>query len=497
MNEWNNNHPITPPAPEPEDPAPAQPTASAPESPAPESPSYSYYVPRGSGATPGSGTAPSGGNYPPTPEKDPSAEPVKTKKSGGKGIKILALALVCAIVGGLLGTGGTLLTLRVLGRGDRQEGATVLLQGQRAQLELAAVDTGELLTASQVYAQNVNSTVGITTAITTNFWGYQTTSAASGSGFILSADGYILTNYHVIEDSSAITVTLYDGTAYDASLVGYDESNDVAVLKVDATDLSPVVLGDSDNLLVGDSVVAIGNPLGELTFSLTVGVVSALDRNITLSSGSSMNLIQTDCAINSGNSGGALFNLYGEVIGITNAKYSSSSLGEASIDNIGFAIPVNLVRDIVESIIEYGYITKPYIGVSVTNVSAESQKFGLPEGAAVAAVNEDSPAQKAGLEVNDIITEANGSPITGSADLVKLVGAMSPGDKLTLSVYRQGETLSITVTVEESIQEALASSTQESSQGQQMPSGGQGSQQPQEYYSFPFSFEDFFGNFYG
>ena len=493
MNEWYNNNPnpITPPAaPEPETPAPAQAASPAPETPA--APAHSYYVPQGA--------PPIHGYTPPRNETAPPAEPEKKKKSGGKGGKIIALALVCAILGGLLGTGGTLLTLRVLGRGDRQEGATVLLQGQRAQVELAEVDTGELLSASQVYAQNVNSTVGITTAITTNFWGYQTTSAAAGSGFILSDDGYILTNYHVIEDSSSITVTLYDGTSYDAELVGYDESNDVAVLKVDAEGLSPVVLGDSDALLVGDSVVAIGNPLGELTFSLTIGVVSALDRDITLSSGTSMNLIQTDCAINSGNSGGALFNLYGEVIGITNAKYSSSSLGEANIDNIGFAIPINHVRDIVESIIEYGYIAKPYIGVSVTDVSTESQNLGLPQGAAVAAVNDDSPARKAGLQVNDIITDANGSPITGSSDLVAIVRAMSPGDKLKLSVYRQGETLSITVTVEESVQDALPASPQESAaQSQTMPSGGQSGQsgqKPQEYYSVPFSFEDFFGSFY-
>lgn len=153
-----------------------------------------------------------------------------------------------------------------------------------------------------------------------------------------------------------------------------------------------MVLGDSDNLNVGDPVVAIGNPLGELTFSLTSGAVSALDREITLSSSLTMNLIQTDCAINSGNSGGALFNLYGEVVGITNAKYSGSgSSSEASIDNIGFAIPINQVRSIVESIIENGYIVKPYIGVTVGNVSDEMQSYGLPQGAAVRSVTEDGP----------------------------------------------------------------------------------------------------------
>ena len=175
--------------------------------------------------------------------------------------------------------------------------------------------------------------------------GFQTTAAASGSGFILTDNGYVLTNYHVIEDASSITVTMYDGSSYDAALVGYDESNDIAVLKIEAEGLTPVVLGDSDHLNVGDSVVAIETPWESLPFSLTSGAVSALDREITLSNGVTMDLIQTDCAINSGNSGGALFNLYGEVIGITNAKYSGSgSSSEASIDNIGFAIPINHVR---------------------------------------------------------------------------------------------------------------------------------------------------------
>ena len=149
---------------------------------------------------------------------------------------------------------------------------------QAAALQVASVDTGKVLTPSEVYAQNVNSTVGITTSITTNYFGYQTTSAAAGSGFILTQDGYILTNYHVVEGSNSIKVTTYDGTSYDAQLIGYDKSNDIAVLKIDASDLTPVVLGDSDTLNVGDTVVAIGNPLGELTFSLTTGVVSALDR---------------------------------------------------------------------------------------------------------------------------------------------------------------------------------------------------------------------------
>ena len=399
----------------------------------------------------------------PATEEAPKPE-AKTEKPARRRGAVLALALVCAVLGGAVGSGGTILGLWALG-GDADTGATVLLEGSRRGVTVlsAQVDTGELLTAAEVYALNVNSTVGITTAVTTNYFGFQTTSAASGSGFILTEDGYILTNYHVVEDSSAITITLYDGSSYDAELVGCDESSDIAVLKVEAEGLTPVVLGSSDDLQVGEGVIAIGNPLGELTFSLTEGVVSALNRDITLSSGVQRNLIQTDCAINSGNSGGALFNLYGEVIGITNAKYSSSGQGEASIDNIGFAIAIDEVRSMVEDIIENGYVTKPWIGVSVTAVSRDSQALGLPSGAAVNSVTEDSPAAEAGLQKNDIITQANGQEIPDSSALVELVSDLQPGDELVLTVYRQGQTLEITVIVAESRQEALPSDTQASS----------------------------------
>ena len=400
-----------------------------------------------------------------------------SKKKGFPWGKVIALMLVAALLGGAVGAGGVLL-LAPSGSGSSSQ----VLKGERPStvIDIATIDTSKQMSPAEVYAQNVASTVGITTSVTTNYFGFTTTSAAAGSGFVLSDDGYILTNYHVVEDSTSIKVSMYDGSSYDAQLIGYDESNDIAVLKVDAEDLSPVVLGDSGNLNVGDTVVAIGNPLGELTFSLTAGVVSALDREVTLSGNVTMELIQTDCAINSGNSGGALFNLYGEVIGITNAKYSSSGSG-ASIDNIGFAIPINSVMNIVESIIEKGYIAKPYIGVSVTSVSSETQSYGLPKGAAVKAISEDSPAEKAGLQINDIITEANGTTIESSDDLVRLVGDLYNGAELKLTVYRQGETLEITVTVGEKIQSALGSE-EDQAQVQQQSS--------QRQFSFPgfFSF---------
>lgn len=414
-----------------------------------------------------------------TPVSPAYEPPVQKKQKQRSGIgKIIAVALCCSLIGGIIGAVGGIFFARQNTPANPNQTSNIL-EGNRenAVLDVNKIDTSKVMTPAEVYAANVNSTVGITTAITTNFWGYQTTSAASGSGFIISQDGYILTNHHVIEDSNAITVTFYDGSSKDAKLIGYDASNDIAVLKVEAEGLTPVVLGDSDNLNVGDTVLAIGNPLGELTFSLTVGAVSALEREITTSTGVTMDLMQTDCAINSGNSGGALFNLYGEVIGITNAKYSSSSNSEASIDNIGFAIPLNNIRSIVKSLIEKGFISKPYIGVSVTDVSEETQSYGLPQGAAVKSVVEDSPCAKAGLQVNDIITHVNGEVITGSSDLVSLVGKCEVGQTLKLTVYRQGSSQDIELTVGEQIQQGLQEETQQQQQ-QSNQSGGM--------FDFPF-----------
>ena len=421
------------------------------------------------------------------PQQPEHTQPKKKHTAG----RVVALALCCSLLGGAVGAGAMAIGTSMTGTsgGSHSSSTSTILQGDRptSAINVSKIDTSKEMTAAEVYAANVNSTVGITTSITTNYWGYQTTAAASGSGFILTADGYILTNYHVIENSNSVKVTMYDGTSYDATIVGYDESNDIAVLKIDATGLTPVVLGDSDKLNVGDPVVAIGNPLGELTFSLTTGVVSALDRPVTLSTGTTMNLIQTDCAINSGNSGGALFNLYGEVIGITNAKYSSSSSSsEASIDNIGFAIPLNHVKNIVKSIIETGSITKPYIGVTVSSVSSEAQGYGLPTGAAVRSVEADSPAAKAGLEENDIITEVDGTAINSSTEVVNYVGEKTPGEELTFKVYRQGEELELTVTIGEKTQSAMPTTTTDDAQQSQQSQGQ--SQQGGQLFPWGFGF---------
>ena len=395
----------------------------------------------------------------PAPDYSASPKPPAPTSAKRRSGAMIAIALCCSILGSILGAGGVLLVQRI-GKtqtpSTQPQDHTGILQGIRQEnvIDITQIQTGQLLTAAEVYAANVNSTVGITTSITTtNFWGYQSTSAASGSGFIISSDGYILTNHHVVEGSSAVTVSMFDGKEYEAQIRGYDESNDIAVLKIEATGLSPVILGDSDTLNVGDDVVAIDNPLGELTFSLTAGKISAKDREVTFSNNVTMDLLQTDCAINSGNSGGALFNMYGEVVGVTNAKYSGSSGSGATIDNIGFAIPYASIRSIVESIIEKGYVTKPYLGVSVIDVDDRYQLYGLPQGAAVQSIAENSPAQTAGLQTGDIITHVDGEAIDTGTALVRFIRDSQPGDRMTLTVYRKGQTLDITVTVSEQIRD--------------------------------------------
>ena len=369
--------------------------------------------------------------------------------------KVTALCLACALLGGGAAAGTMALTGGV-------KGTTTVYQGDRTPtvVSVSNVTTKEPLTAAQIYATYVKATVGITTEINTNVYGQVVQTAASGSGFVISQDGYIVTNYHVIEDASKITVTLVDGKSYDATLVGGDEENDIAVLKVDATGLDTVVIGSSDNLVVGDQVYAIGNPLGELTFSLTGGYVSALDRNVTMSDGRRMNYIQTDTAINSGNSGGPLFDQYGQVVGIVSAKLSNNGDStEASVEGVGFAIPIDNVWNMITDIMEYGYVTgKPYMGIINTSVSGEAQRYGTPAGAYVLGVVEDSCAAKAGLQEGDIITKIDDTDITSSDDLQNALADYQAGDTATLTVSRSGQVQTLTITFDERTDERVAAS---------------------------------------
>lgn len=381
----------------------------------------------------------------------PPEAPEPPKKKSRMGLKVTALLLACALLGGGAGVGGALLTRTAV---ERTADSTTLFQSERTPtvVNLSKVNAGQVLTPAEVYAANVNSVVGITTQITTNVWGQQVAQAASGSGFVISADGYILTNYHVIEDATSVSVTFKNGDKYPATIVGGEADNDVAVLKIDATGLTPVVMGNSSDLVVGQQVAAIGNPLGEMTFSQTVGYVSALDKPLTMSDGTVLNVLQTDCAINAGNSGGPLFNMYGQVIGITNAKYSrSSGSNEASIEGICFAIPIDDVRDMIQDIITHGYVTgKPYVGVTLATVNAQAAaRYGRPGGAYVQSIVPGAAADKAGLQVGDIITAVDGEAVDGSAAFIAIKDKHRAGDTVTLTVDREAKKTTLTLTFDE------------------------------------------------
>ena len=376
------------------------------------------------------------------------AQPQQKKKRGVG--KIIAIALCCALLGGAAGAGGA------LAYGHFAGGTSTIYQSKTptTAVSLANVDGHTVLTPEEIYASNLGAAVGVNGNVTTNVWGYTVKNAVSGSGFVISSNAttsYILTNYHVIDGVSDIKVFFADGKSYDATLVGGEQENDIAVLKIDAGNLQTVTLGDSDALNVGQEVYAIGNPLGELTFTFTGGYVSAKDRSVTMSDGTVMNMLQTDTAINSGNSGGPLFNEYGQVIGIVSAKLSSNgSSSEATVEGLGFAIPINDVKDMVISIMEHGYVTgKPNVGVLLDDVSQEAQRYGVPAGAEIMAVLDGSGADKGGLQEGDIVTAVDGTEVDSVSALQEAVDGYKAGDSLTFTVYRDGESTEVTVTLDE------------------------------------------------
>lgn len=305
------------------------------------------------------------------------------------------------------------------------------------------------LTPSQVYAKTIQSVVSIQCDITENGM----SGVSAGSGFIISEDGYVVTNYHVVEGATKITVIDCYENQYSATLVGKDANNDLAVLKADATGLKPVTIGKSSDLIVGDQVVAIGNALGELSSSLSVGYVSSLDRIVSGDS-SLLNTIQADISVNNGNSGGPLFNMKGEVVGIVTIKYSGSTSSGAMIEGIAFAIPTDDVIDKIWDIINYGYVTGAYLGVSVTEVDRDvANYYGLPMGVYVAQVVEGNCAQVAGVQVKDIITALGDNKVTGLNDLTRALQKFKAGDKTTITVWRGGQELILDITLDEKPQE--------------------------------------------
>ena len=378
----------------------------------------------------------------------------KKKKKGMSALGVIAISLACALLGGLV---GGLITKAGIKTPEAQTDPALIerieaLEKAEKKVPLQqAYDAQPSSTATEVYEQNVDSVVGVTTgATTTNVFGQSSSIASAGSGFIVRDDGYVVTNYHVIQGGTTLSVTTRDGMEYPAEVVGYDSSMDVAVLKIDAPDLRAVTTGDSDLLRVGDQVAAIGNPLGELTLSMTVGYISALDREIN-TDGVPINMLQTDVAINSGNSGGPLFDMKGNVIGITTAKFSGSTSSGAAIEGIGFAIPINDVQKIVDDLLELGYITgRAYLGITAMDMDTQTaQVYSLPVGAYVNSVVDGCCAQKAGIQTGDIILSLGEYEISCYADLSRALREFAPGDETTVEIYRAGARMTLKVVFDE------------------------------------------------
>ena len=382
---------------------------------------------------------------------EPAADPVVTdtpvqpkKHHGGVG-RVVALILSCAVISAACGFGGA-----ILAQNGSRTGKTTVQQSNRtaATVNVKKVDGQTLMSPAEVYASTVNSVVSINcSAVSTNIFGQQTESASSGSGFIYTADGYIVTNQHVVANASSINVTLYNGDTYPATLVGSDSDYDVAVLKIDAKDLPAVTLGSSTDVNVGDTVLAIGNPLGELTFSMSQGIVSCVNRAINVE-GTPFNMIQVDASINPGNSGGPLMNLYGEVVGIVSAKYSSYA--DTTVEGLGFAIPINDVQSIISDIMENGSVTdKAYMAITagtMTQQMAAQYKINATEGVFVYSVEDGGAGDKAGLKLGDVITKLNDTQITSMEDLSAAKKGFKAGDTVTLTVLRDGKEITTQLT---------------------------------------------------
>lgn len=402
--------------------------------------------------------------YTPPEKSSRTSRTAQRKKGIGIG-GLIACCLVCAMLGSL---GGAVLTGRVmdarvtsleqdmnaLSESVRQP--TVIKQstgGSAGSVTATGTVYGGAMSAGDIYDMACQQVVGVTTEVTyTNYFGMRSSAAVSGSGFIITADGYILTNYHVIEDAYKadlnVNVIMHDGTRYPAQIVGVEADNDVAVLKIDASGLNAATLGDSDSMRVGDTVYAVGNPLGELEFSMTTGHVSAKDRSIvTEASGDSITMFQIDAAVNSGNSGGPVYNARGEVVGIVTAKYRSSG-----VEGIGFAIPISDAVAIAQDLVTSGYVTgKAHLGVSVNSKYNEmyAQYYGWPVGAYIDSVDAGSSAAYAGIEPGDIITGIDGEAIRSYDDLRSAIKRHAAGETVEVELYRADENRSVSVTFDE------------------------------------------------
>lgn len=405
-------------------------------------------------------------------------EGYRRRKKSRSAAKIVAICLVCVIIAGAagIGTGILISSLDGLTVSGNASASAPNATGQTNQIKADSVTggetpsgfnivgpssdgrtnssvrySGEKLSAEDIYANSIDACVGVKTSIATqNIFGQITSSAISGSGFVISEDGYIITNYHVVETADErdleIKVSFINGDEYTAQIVGSDEDNDIALLKIDATGLTALPLYSGDDLRVGQTLYAIGNPLSQLTYSMTSGILSALDREIIVESNKSINVFQMDVAINSGSSGGPVLNDRGEVIGIASAKN-----GNIGVEGICFAIPIKNALNVLDDIIDYGYVRgKPYFGITVNTVTESvAQYYNLTVGAFVVEIDPDACAAKAGIETSDIITKLDDYEIKSSSDLIATLKNYKAGDKVHLTVFRDGENLEFDVTLDE------------------------------------------------
>lgn len=321
-----------------------------------------------------------------------------------------------------------------LDRADTAPGLTLTLESAEGLPEL---------TLQELYRGCADSVVGIR-AYKDGQLGY-----SWGTGIVMRADGYILTNEHVIDGAARASVVLTDGTEYNALLVGEDTQTDIALLKIDADGLPAAVFGSSDELTVGDSVVAIGNPLGdELSGTMTDGIVSAISRSMSVN-GRTMTLIQTTAALNEGNSGGPLFNRYGQVVGITNMKMSGSS--SVAVEGLGFAIPSATVKAVADQLLANGEVAgRPGIGVTVGAITdALRERYDLPEGLYVSAVSKGSDAEAKGVRVGDVLTAVDGQAVTTTSEVLAIRNTHAVGDKMSLTLWRDGEEFTVEVELQD------------------------------------------------
>ena len=378
-----------------------------------------------------------------TEDKTESKKVKKPKTSFIKKHRTASIVAGCLLLSLGGGFAGSMLAIKV-----NQSNSTVLYQAvdNPSSSSSSSDASGTSLSYADIAKETMDSVVEIQTeTMSTNKLFAQAVESGAGSGVILSEDGYIVTNNHVIEGANTITVKTRDGKSYNAKLIGTDASTDLAVIKIEATGLKPAVLGNSSELEVGDTAIAIGNPLGELGGTVTTGIVSALDREVTIDN-QTMHLLQTNAAINPGNSGGGLFNDQGELIGIVNAKSSGSD-----IEGLGFAIPIDRAKDVITSLIDNGYVKgRASLGVTLTTGTTNNPLSNEASTQVyIIEIQKGSAAEKAGLEAGDQILKVDDTDVEDISDVKTAVNSHKAGETMSITVLRDNNTQTVTVTLDE------------------------------------------------